>query len=339
VEVQGEDGEDGEEDDNSMILSMVDQLRFQHFPYQSIITSIVHSALGEDDVLSFSQRKEILLMASDDNGESSSSSSTRAQIHLAEIHERIRILDKAGKLLDAMSNFEDADAGAANDGRTVGAADLPDGAVGDAAAASDKEEMTENNKPKEKQLGKWTTHHESCSACHRTVLSGWFLLYRRLREANKRLLEASDTAADVLKMTKGLEVHPEEEAYVWAKRWMDFCTATVSSGAAERSSGDVVRDVVGEDDAGNVVGDDWWEDDEAAPSQTKRRGGGARVGTNEKEVLLGGILPSDKALFLGVIRILSMSENDKRKIQAEELERRLNAMLLSDSDGEKDKLY
>jgi len=153
------------------------------------------------------------------------------KVSMAEIHGRIRVLSQAGKLLEAMTSLSPAS---------------------DATHSG------------------WTVHHTSCSKCYRSMLSGWFLLYRRLREANKKLLADAD-AADILQATARLDIHPEQEAHVLAEKWIEFCTS----------------------------------------------GHGAR------KVVLGGILPSDKALLMGVVKILSMSENDKRQKQSVELDRQL----------------
>jgi hypothetical protein len=57
----------------------------------------------------------------------------------------------------------------------------------------------------------WTAHHESCSTCFRLVASGWFLMWRRMRNVDK----VPDGG--------GIEI-PEIEMYSIAVKWLSFCT-------------------------------------------------------------------------------------------------------------------
>jgi len=204
-------------------VSLSDHIRFHYFPYEEIITGFVNDAIAGKGILSSYEMKK--------------TGGNKNKIAMAEIHGRIRVLSKAGKLLDAMTSLSPAS---------------------DATHSG------------------WTTHHTSCSKCYRSMLSGWFLLHRRLREANKKLLADAD-AADILEATARLDIHPEQEAHVWAEKWIEFCTSGHGAGGA-------------------------------------------------RKVLLGGISPSDKPLLMGVVKILSMSENAKRQTQSVELDRQLVAL-------------
>eukprot|EP00804_Cyclotella_cryptica_P018796 CCRYP_020998-RB/>CCRYP_020998-RB protein AED:0.04 eAED:0.04 QI:90/1/1/1/0/0/3/877/363 len=57
----------------------------------------------------------------------------------------------------------------------------------------------------------WTLHHSSCSNCFRLLVSGWFLMWRRMREADQPMLPKGDVSA-------------EEEMYNYVKKWISFCT-------------------------------------------------------------------------------------------------------------------
>lgn len=163
---------------------------------------------------------------------------------LAEIHERITALSKTGTLLDAMTplNLEDDKASAVNEG--------------------------------------WTAHHTSCSNSHRCVLSGWFLLYHRLREANDKILTGAAGADGVLEATMTREVHPEREIRTWAEKWLALCAPGGENAKVERKNG-------------------------------------------EGTALLGGILPTDKLILTGVVKVLSLSKDEKSQRQSMELDQRV----------------
>jgi hypothetical protein len=92
----------------------------------------------------------------------------------------------------------------------------------------------------------WTAEHEACSNCFRLTVSGWVLLHRRFREGNERmLLGSSMSAADVLVSTTKSAVHPDNEAQVWAERWIDFCDV---GGGAVRGRGMPGRGILPSDE-------------------------------------------------------------------------------------------
>lgn len=211
-------------------VTLADHLRFRHFPYDRIVSAMVHNAIVGKVVLSPHT------MARMDGNEN--------KIAMAEIHERILALSKAGTLLDAMVSCHLNEQGA-----------------------------------KVNQEG-WTVHHTSCSTFHRSVLSGWFLLYRQLREANKKILADAADPGGILEATPKLETHPEHEVRVWAEKWIELCTSGGSDAEDAAHSG-------------------------------------------EGKALLGGILPTDKPLLMGVVKILSMSKDAKSQMQSVELDQQL----------------
>lgn len=215
-------------------VTLADHLRFRHFPYERVVSAMVNNAIAGKAVLS---PYTLARMGGNEQ-----------KIAMAEIHERIETLAKAGTLLDAMTSFTLDDNGAQRNG--------DDG---------------------------WTVHHTSCSNSHRSVLSGCFLLYRRLREANKKILAASAAAGGILEDTTKPELHPEHAARMWAEKWIDLCTTGFKD------------------------------------TDTKAHSGGGQA-------LLGGILPTDKPLLMGVVKVLSMSKDAKSQLQAVELDHQLTGI-------------
>lgn len=235
--------------------SLFDHLRFHHFPYERIVADTVNRAIGGEYAFSLHELKTI--------GREGEHGHKRS---LVELHGRISLLSKAGKLLDAMARFGANEAAAMTDD------DDHDGEV--------TAERNDNNHG-------WSNHHTSCSNCYRSVLSGWFLLFRRLRETNKRILsDARADAGDIFKATAKPTTHPEFEALVWAEKWIDFCTAK----------------------------DNRKEEGVDGEECTERAG---------ETLLLGGIVASDRPLLMGVVKILAMSDNGKHQAQSVELEKRL----------------
>mmetsp|Transcript_13094 Transcript_13094/g.21386 ORF Transcript_13094/g.21386 Transcript_13094/m.21386 type:complete len:350 (+) Transcript_13094:432-1481(+) len=266
--------------ERSSSISLEDHIRFRYFPYEDLIVRIMNRAIGRDGEYVLSTH-ELNSIGGDEKKKP-----------MAEVHGRIGLLARAGTLLDAMtSSFHDADGGGDNDNGD------------DTNDNEDKKLITSNNTYNNNQH-LWTIHHTSCSNCYRSVLSGWFLLYRRLREANRKIL-ADDSeldASDVLEATTKLDVHPEEEALVRAEEWIEFCCTGVdaAAGGREAEEGGTGGEGAGEKGADGLEGG--------------------------KTLLLGGILPSDKPLLMGVVKILSMSENSKRRMQAIELDEKLNEL-------------
>ena len=132
------------------------------------------------------------------------------KIGMAEICGRIAMLSKGGKLLDAMTSFNADDGGSSGENAGENGWFNEDGSNNGAIEKGPSTEANVHN-------NWWTVHHASYSDCHRRVLSGWFLLYRRLREANRKILADADPA-EVLEATEKLNVHPEHETHVWAER-------------------------------------------------------------------------------------------------------------------------
>lgn len=208
-------------------MKLVDRIRLDHFPYETIISGAVKHAISGDVILIPSQIKD---------------SDLEMQKIMAELYERISMLSNAGKLLDTMTNFE--------------------------LESGTEDETT------------WTAHRTACSNCYRLVVSGWFLLWRRLREANKQMIEESE-ASEVLKATSAIDIHPEEEIYVWSNKWIDFCTLR--------------REVEGED-------------------------------SEDELTLLGGIAQKDKALMMGVSKMMSLSEKASVEARAAELNKQIELL-------------
>lgn len=208
-------------------MKLVDRIRLDHFPYETIISGAVKHAISGDVILIPSQIKD---------------SDLEMQKIMAELYERISMLSNAGKLLDTMTNFE--------------------------LESGTEDETT------------WTAHRTACSNCYRLVVSGWFLLWRRLREANKQMIEESE-ASEVLKATSAIDIHPEEEIYVWSNKWIDFCTLR--------------REVEGEE-------------------------------SEDELTLLGGIAQKDKALMMGVSKMMSLSEKASVEARAAELNKQIELL-------------
>ena len=64
---------------------------------------------------------------------------------------------------------------------------------------------------------RWTMHHESCSTCFRLIVSGWFLMSRRMRDTTPLSFSGENPSV-------------EEEMYNHAKKWLVFCTTGRVSG-------------------------------------------------------------------------------------------------------------
>lgn len=85
----------------------------------------------------------------------------------------------------------------------------------------------------------WTLHHESCSTCFKMVVSGWFLMWRRMQDVDPA---TSDRNND--------DVCAEDQMYKIAMEWISFCT-----------NGRVVMDeeegiLIGEDIMGGITQSD-----------------------------------------------------------------------------------
>ena len=222
-------------------VTLEDHIRFHLFPYERIINGAVQHAISGRVVLSTIKLKEL---GGDKN-----------KLAMAELHERILMLSRAGKLLDAMTSTNQTQ-------------------------KENKEGEGEGETQSNNATG-WTKHHTSCSNCHRSVISGWFILYRRLKEANRTmLLDRGASAADVLDATTKLDIHPEVEVYDWTRKWTDF------------------------------------------------------VGGNKGRKL--GVLDSDKPLLMGVVKVLSMSENSNSQEHSKELNGKIGHLFQEDGENETD---
>ena len=236
-------------------ISLSDHLRFHHFPYERVANQILHYSLSGVDVLSPRTKRELMM----DDGNSNYKNNKLA---IAEIHERMRVLSKAGNMLELMTSFD------SNSGTTE--QNLEGGEEGTISEVG----------------GGWSVHHTACSNVYKSVVSGWFLLYRRLKEANRKMLEESN-AADIINASAKLHVYPEQEAYIWAMKWIDFCTSTPPTvNISESKEGKEAKAVV----------------------------------------LVGGITSREEPLLRGVAKILSMTENAKRQDQSRKLDRRLDQL-------------
>ena len=71
----------------------------------------------------------------------------------------------------------------------------------------------------------WTAHHESCSTCLRFIVSGSFLMWRRLQDVEQQLQMSEDG------------VLAEEEMHKYAMKWLSFC----SNGQAVEDEDEVLQ--------------------------------------------------------------------------------------------------
>ena len=109
------------------------------------------------------------------------------KIAYAEVQERIMNLSRVCKLLDAMVSVN---------------------TDGEDSNTSGTEEVTD--------------YHIAVSNCYRSVVSGWFLLYRKWNEINtKVLLEESTSPTDTL--GESSLSNPGHQMHMFAREWISFC--------------------------------------------------------------------------------------------------------------------
>ena len=231
-----------------------DRVRMELFPYETIISSAVRAAI--------SGNKEVSPEKSNDTD------NKNIENEMVELQERMKVLSKAGTLIDSMTMVKVEPINATNEGSDHDVSIDDDGNDG------------------------WNIYYSSRSNCYRRVVSGWFLLWRQMRETNRKRV-AKSAASDIIKTTAKMEIHPDEETYLWAKKWINFC---------KHDHGNAVIDINTEK-----------ENERGTKAREKMYG----------HVLLGGISPSDKPLFLGIVNMLSISENVKRQKQSAELDQEM----------------
>ena len=163
-----------------------DYIRYNMFPYERIILdAIKHSISGK---IIFSNYK-VGELGGDTN-----------KLALAEVQERILQLSRDGRLLGAMTSVE----------------------------KKKKEEMKqqspkgdEENVDDEKGANtsiEATHYHISCSNCYRSLVSGWFLLYRRLKKVTTMMNGDMNTTVE-----SKAEIQPEHEMHSRVCKWIAFC--------------------------------------------------------------------------------------------------------------------
>ena len=111
------------------------------------------------------------------------------KIAYAEVEERIMNLSRICKLLDAMVSVN-------TDGED------------DDSNTSGTEEVTD--------------YHIAVSNCYRSVVSGWFLLYRKWNEINTSTLEESTSPTDTPEESS--LSNPGHQMHTYAHQWISFCT-------------------------------------------------------------------------------------------------------------------
>jgi len=118
----------------------------------------------------------------------------------AEVEERIMNLSRVCKLLDAMVSVNTDD-----DCNTSG--------------TKEKEE--------EAQEVEVTDYHIAVSNCYRSVVSGWFLLYRKWNEISMDIFEESTSLPpdiDILEASSSkFNIQPEHQMHTYAHQWISFC--------------------------------------------------------------------------------------------------------------------
>ena len=118
------------------------------------------------------------------------------KIAYAEVQERIMNLSRICKLLDAMVSMNKDD--------TSG---------------------TKGKEEDEAQV-EVTDYHIAVSNCYRSVVSGWFLLYRKLNEIRKDISEESTLPrpSDILEASSSkFNTQPEHQMQTYAHQWISFC--------------------------------------------------------------------------------------------------------------------
>jgi len=117
----------------------------------------------------------------------------------AQVQERIMNLSRVCKLLDAMVSVNTDD---------------------------DDDCNTNGTKATELVVGV-TDYHIAVSNCYRSVVSGWFLLYRKWNEISMDISEESTTLSpdiDILEASSSkLNIQPEHQMHTYAHQWISFC--------------------------------------------------------------------------------------------------------------------
>jgi hypothetical protein len=123
---------------------------------------------------------------------------------LAEMEARRDILLEAGKMLKSMADFR-----------------MERGAV---------------------TVRRWTMHHESCSTCFKAIVSGWFLLWRRMRDVQHDGMDVSSVETDTM--------------YSSAMEWISFCTngQIIVEGSEEVKVGKALMGGIGQSDKTLLLG-------------------------------------------------------------------------------------
>lgn len=161
-------------------MGMEDYIRYNMFPYERIIfDTIKHSISGK-------------IMGRDTN-----------KLALAEVQERILQLSHASKLLGAMTSVEKKEEEEEEEMKQQSP-------KGDDETAYEKEGAKTNIEA--------THYHIACSNCYRSLVSGWFLLYRRLKEVTTMM--NGDTKSSVESKE---EIQPEHEMHSRVCKWIAFC--------------------------------------------------------------------------------------------------------------------
>jgi len=118
------------------------------------------------------------------------------KIAYAEVQERIMNLSRVCKLLDSMVSVN-------TDG---------------------EDSNTSSSEATELVVGV-TDYHIAVSNCYRSVVSGWFLLYRKWNEISMDISEESTSLShDILEASSSkLNIQPEHQMHTYAHQWISFC--------------------------------------------------------------------------------------------------------------------
>ena len=165
-------------------MGMEDYIRYNMFPYERIILgAIKHSISGK---IIFSNYK-VGELGGDTN-----------KLALAEVQERILQLSRDGRLLGAMTSVEKKKKNQQSPNHS-------------------DEENVDDEKGANTSI-EATHYHISCSNCYRSLVSGWFLLYRRLKKVTTMMNGDMNTTVESKE-----DIQPEHEMHSRVCKWIAFC--------------------------------------------------------------------------------------------------------------------
>ena len=168
-------------------MEMEDYIRYNMFPYERIILdAIKHSISGK---IIFSNYK-VGELGGDTN-----------KLAFTEVQERILQLSRAGRLLGAMTSVEKKKKKKKE--------------MKQKSPKGDEEDVDEEGANTSIEA---THYHISCSNCYRSLVSGWFLLYRRLKKVTTMMDADMNTTVESKE-----DIQPEHEMHSRVCKWIAFC--------------------------------------------------------------------------------------------------------------------